>query len=628
MGFGLVGMSYLWLSVRVARTTPRSANSAVAYLLFLIGTMLIGATFSYRTLDAGLFNIGRVLTIFAGGFIPVALFALYREYSAGRVPRPIVMLLAVIPAVTTLLALTNPAHELLWSSQVVHNTRVSILAEHYWLANVHKPYGYALLAFALIMLAGSLPTITPAHRRRVRLLLFCVGLPIALSTAAGFLYEGPVDFPFTELVFAGLLPVYWWAATTLRVADFTPLAYKTLFDHVRDAIVVLDTEHRIISVNKPAELLLHESERELIGKDLWRDIPEMKDILDTNATQDLSRTVRLNVDKYYEITTAPLVGPASEEQGTVVVCRDVTVRKRTLRALADSEQLIRTLVEHSSNGILRFARDNAAEGGFRCTFSNKSAERFLTSDAESLIGESLADLPLLRPERLRGRFGNRDREANAGEYEWETEVTLDNAAVWLRVVAEPVGDDFSVTLIDITQRKHAETKMIADALHDPLTGVLNRRGFDESATNCLDEHERAAVLYIDLNHFKAVNDRFGHQAGDALLKAFGHRLEFCLRPEDLLARLGGDEFAIVLPDVGLDDARHVADRLVKTASDAYIVHGEEILCSASVGIALKPDHGSDLSTLVRAADGAMYDAKASFASGEATATPVEAALAS
>ena len=111
------------------------------------------------------------------------------------------------------------------------------------------------------------------------------------------------------------------------------------------------------------------------------------------------------------------------------------------------------------------------------------------------------------------------------------------------------------------------------------------------------------------NSSQSINDRFGHQAGDALLKAFGHRLEYCLRPEDILARLGGDEFAIVLPDVGLEDAKHVAERLGETAAEAYIVHGQEIRCAASVGIALMPVHGKELWELVSVADQAMYNAK-------------------
>jgi len=138
------------------------------------------------------------------------------------------------------------------------------------------------------------------------------------------------------------------------------------------------------------------------------------------------------------------------------------------------------------------------------------------------------------------------------------------------------------------------------------------------------------VIYLDLNQFKSINDRFGHQAGDALLKAFGHRLEFCLRPEDILARLGGDEFAIVLPGVSVEDAKHVAGRLVETACEAYIIQGQEIECAASVGISLMPNHGEELWHLVSVADQAMYNVKQIPQADAANdrAAYVEAAIAS
>ena len=199
---------------------------------------------------------------------------------------------------------------------------------------------------------------------------------------------------------------------------------------------------------------------------------------------------------------------------------------------------------------------------------------------------------------------------------------------WLRITAESVGTDFSVTIIDITQRKENEDRMLEQALRDPLTGVLNRRGFETRARERLRSIERAAIIYLDLNGFKLVNDKYGHQAGDALLKAFGHRLDYCLRPEDVLGRLGGDEFAIVLPDIDLQDIHHVTERLIETSSDAYLIKGQEIRCSVSVGVARMPEHGEELWHLISVADQAMYTAKADVANEDSAEDLIEDSRAS
>jgi diguanylate cyclase (GGDEF)-like protein/PAS domain S-box-containing protein len=555
-----------------------------------------------------MYGIGRTLTFFAASFMPVAFYSIYRQYTGG-IPGPrLLVVLSVIPVVTTTLALTNPLHHVIWDTVITADgVRFTELTDHTWFNRVHAPFAYGLFGFSVIALAARLSSITPVHRRTIMILLAGAVLPFAISIANNFFGFGPIDFPFLSLTLTLLLPVYAYASISLRVHEFSPVAYQTLFDHVRDPIVVLDTSERIICVNRAAVEVLRTSEAELLGQKLWQDVPAARKILNRARELDLTQTLSLDGERIYEISVAPLADANGVGQGTVVVCRDVTERRRALSQLAASEHLIRTLIETSSNGILRFTTAAAGEPMYRCVFANPAAEAYLDVVQGSLVGTNLDSLPVLQPDRLLAHFAAAGSSGSPVSFEIKS--TLKDRDAWLRIVGEPVGEDISVTLIDITQRKHNENRMLEEALRDPLTGVLNRRGFEQEAATCIRSSSQGAVLYLDLNQFKSINDTFGHQAGDALLKAFGHRLGYCLRPEDVLGRLGGDEFAIVLPGVAVADAKHIAERLVATASDAYIIQGREVRCSASIGIALMPQHGVELWHLVSVADSAMYNAK-------------------
>jgi diguanylate cyclase (GGDEF)-like protein len=153
-------------------------------------------------------------------------------------------------------------------------------------------------------------------------------------------------------------------------------------------------------------------------------------------------------------------------------------------------------------------------------------------------------------------------------------------------------------------------QLATEAHHDPLTGLANRRRFiEELEATVYGRESDCAVLMIDLDRFKEINDSFGHSVGDDLLCLVGPRLERVLEPGDLLARMGGDEFAVLLPGAGAERAREVAAGLGAALRDAFVLDGMPLHVDASIGVALCPEHGRDRSLLLARADTAMYVAK-------------------
>ena len=184
---------------------------------------------------------------------------------------------------------------------------------------------------------------------------------------------------------------------------------------------------------------------------------------------------------------------------------------------------------------------------------------------------------------------------------------------WLHVIGEPVGEEVAVTFVDITDKKAKELQMESFAWTDPLTGVLNRRGFERDAAERLAESAddaTGALMFVDLNEFKQINDRCGHEVGDELLRVAAQRLRTCLRPADIVGRPGGDEFVALVPDVDSEKAQKLAERLSAALEEGYQIHGETLRCTASIGLAMYPDNANTLTGLLRAADQAMYRAKA------------------
>jgi len=175
-----------------------------------------------------------------------------------------------------------------------------------------------------------------------------------------------------------------------------------------------------------------------------------------------------------------------------------------------------------------------------------------------------------------------------------------------------VRNMLEVRLLHAAARDHGKT-LESLALTDPLTGLANRRLLVDRLSMAMVHAQREkvgmALLYLDLDGFKEINNTLGHPAGDELLKMVATRLQATVREEDTVARLGGDEFVIVLGPAGNVDAGQVAAKVIEAVSQPYVIEGQSARITTSAGIGLYPVHGKDVETLMKSADLALYEAK-------------------
>jgi diguanylate cyclase (GGDEF)-like protein/PAS domain S-box-containing protein len=300
--------------------------------------------------------------------------------------------------------------------------------------------------------------------------------------------------------------------------------------------------------------------------------------------------------------------------GIVTCCEEITERKRAEQALRSSEARYRLLFERNLAGVYR-----ATLGG-RILECNDAFARVLGySSREEVRSQSAGDL-YIRPEDRERSLADLREKGALTNFELQMR-RKDGTTVWvlenqtlLRGQKSGEEDLVQGTLIDITDRKLAAERVEFHAYHDPLTGLPNRIHLRKRMHPALASARRSgrglAVMFLDLDHFKVVNDTLGHAVGDRLLQEVAGRLKECVREDDMVARVGGDEFILLLPSVRhAEGAARIARKLLDRIEDVFDADGHELSVTTSVGIALFPQHGDDEETLLRNADAAMYRAK-------------------
>ena len=295
---------------------------------------------------------------------------------------------------------------------------------------------------------------------------------------------------------------------------------------------------------------------------------------------------------------------------------DITDRKRTEEALRQAERKYRSIFE------------NAVEGIFQTTINGKylTANPMLAriygydSTEELLLALTDIEQQLYVASNRRTEFMHSIQEQGA-IWGFESQVyRKDGSVIWISENAYGLYDldgklvGYEGTVVDITERKQAEATIHYQAFHDLLTSLPNRTLFNElvslSLKNAARNGSKVAVMFLDLDRFKKINDTLGHAVGDRLLQSVAERLKSCLREGDTVSRWGGDEFTILLPQIAsAEDAGKIAQRIIDALKLPFYQEDRELNTSTSIGIALYPENGEDVETLLKNADFALYKVK-------------------
>ncbi len=415
----------------------------------------------------------------------------------------------------------------------------------------------------------------------------------------------------------------------LRLTQFQ----QSAIENANIWICVLDSQGRVLLWNKAAEQICGYTSDEVMGSDrIWQSLfpdPEYRqwvfgkvgrillgrEEVDGFETWVQSREGPRRLMSWNSRAVRDTMGRIA---GSVAIGRDITQREAAERNLRVHERQLATIM------------DNLPGMAYRCLYDGLWTMKFISSGCKDLTGYNAEDLTdnhtiawadLILPADREQVFSQVEQSIGAAE-PFALEYRLrraDGEVIWVWERGRGVEEDDELVLegimLDVTERKELEEQLAEMAAVDSLTGQFNRRETErvlyEEVVRAERYQRQLAVLWIDLDHFKQVNDTHGHAVGDQVLRTVSLRLADSIRSVDTLGRYGGEEFIVILPEMPVDKAMDTAERL------RHRIAGEPITTSAdgalslsiSIGIAVFPDHGITAEELCDAADRAMYVAK-------------------
>jgi len=428
------------------------------------------------------------------------------------------------------------------------------------------------------------------------------------------------------------------AKVTETSLDQSQAFAQSIISYALDGIITVDSKGLIRSLNPATEKIFGYKNDEVIGKDVNLLIPKFfcnecdcylteKDTRNRNiigAIKEIVGRTRNGSIVYIELTTNEFY--MGKERLYTVILRDITSRKQAGEILHESEERYRALSENAYDLISEIN----PSGHFLYTSPNyKDVLGYETSE---LLSKRATDF--IYPEDLPAVVTGIKR---AFEYSTLGQTTYrllhkNGDLLWFEStgkVYETAKGEKRVVLVsrDITERQRYEETIRHQAFHDAMTGLPNRLLFkdrlDLAMAHARRNKQMLAVLFLDLDRFKLINDTLGHDLGDQLLQSVAIRIKECVREDDTVARLGGDEFTLLLPEIIKEEsAAKVAHKILEAIRQPLDIGNHELYITASIGIVFYPNDGKDVETLLKNADTAMYRAKEKGRNNYQLYTPV------